>query len=441
MSRVSDLPGRTRDLLLLAVLDGTAISTLQAAASGQREIEDLAPAEHGRLVHVDEITGRLVFRHPLTRSAVMELATSDQRRFAHRALAGQLTDQPERRAWHLAQAAIGPEEQVANLLEQSAHRILRRGDSVGAVAALLRAAELSPRAADRSWRMAAAAYLGADVTGDLRSVSRLLADARRADPELRDLQAAVAAAYALLNGEGDIDTAHHLVAGAIETWAAADHTDDALLMEALQTLLFVCLWALRPELRESFHAALSRSAPRIPATLYLEVQTIADPVRTPPPPRGDVRLPCCLCAVGSHGPRRGRRSHRAPRRGSRARGRHARGQGRRDLSAARARDRRVCGHGRLAAYRPETESMPEHSGLISRELRPLDNTVAASLLSARFPELAPRVRRRLLAEAQGNPLALLELPAMLTGPQRTALASLPSVLRLGERLRTCSHPG
>ena len=115
----------------------------------------------------------------------------------------------------------------------------------------------------------------------------------------RILQAAVAAAYALLNGEGDIDTAHHLVAGVIETWAAADHTDDALLMEALQTLLFVCLWALRPELWESFHAALSRFAPRIPATLYLEVQTIADPVRT----AGDVRLACCLCAVGSHGPR------------------------------------------------------------------------------------------------------------------------------------------
>ena len=285
VSRVSNLPGPTRYLLLLAVLDGTGdLRVLQAAATGQQEIEDLAPAEHRRLVHVDEITGRVVFRHPLTRSAVMELATSDQRRFAHRALAGQLADQPERQAWHLAQAVIGPEEQVADLLEQSAHRILRRGDSVGAVAALLRAAELSPRAADRSRRMAAAAYLGADVTGDLRSVSRLLADARRADPELSgSLQAAVAAAYALLNGEGDVDTAHRLVAGAIETWADVDHTDDALLMEALQTLLFVCLWALRPELWEPFHEALSRFASRIPATLYLEVQTIADPVRTAAP--------------------------------------------------------------------------------------------------------------------------------------------------------------
>ncbi len=155
---------------------------------------------------------------------------------------------------------------------------------MGAVAALLRAAELSPRAADRSRRLAAAAYLSADVTGDLRSVSRLLADARRADPELSgSLQAAVAAAYALLNGEGDIDTAHRLVAGAIETWAAVDGTDDTLLMEALQTLLFVCLWALRLDLWEPFHAALARFAPRIPATLYLEVQTIADPVRTAAP--------------------------------------------------------------------------------------------------------------------------------------------------------------
>jgi DNA-binding CsgD family transcriptional regulator len=284
-SRVGDLPARTRYLLLLAVLDGTGdLRTLQAAAADQREIEDLAPAEHRGLVHVNEDTGRLVFAHPLIRSAVMEVATSDQRRFAHRALAGQLADQPERQAWHLAEAALEPEEKVAELLEQSAHRILRRGDSVGAVATLLRAADLSPRPADRSRRMAAAAYLGADVTGDLRSVSRLLEDARRADPQLGgSLQAALAAAYALLNGDGDVDTAHRLVTGAIETWAAPADTDETVLIEALQTLLYVCLWALRPGLWVPFYMALARLAQRIPATLLLEVQTIADPVRTAGP--------------------------------------------------------------------------------------------------------------------------------------------------------------
>jgi len=284
-SRVGDLPARTRYLLLLAVLDGTGdLRMLQAAAADQPEIEDLAPAESSRLVYVDEDTGRVVFAHPLIRSAVMELATSEERRYAHRALAGQLADQPERLAWHLAEAAIEPDEKVAELLERSAHRVLAHGDSTGAVAALLRAAELSPRAADRSRRLAAAAYLGADVTGDLRSVSRLLEDARRADPELSgSLQAAVAAAYALLNGEGDIDTAHRLVAGALETWATSAGTDDAVVTEALQTLLYVCLWALRPEFWEPFHAAIARLAPRVPATLYLEVQTIADPVRTAAP--------------------------------------------------------------------------------------------------------------------------------------------------------------
>ena len=283
--RIGDLPARTRYLLLLAALDGTGdLGTVRGAASDQRVMEDLAAAERRRLVHVNEGTGRLVFHHPLTRSAVIELATSDQRRLAHRALAGQLADQPERQAWHLAEAAIEPDERVASLLEQSAHRILRRGDSVGAVAALLRAAELSPRPADRSRRMAAAAYLGAAVTGDLRSVSRLLEDARRADPELTgSLQVAVAAAYALLNGDGDIDTAHRVVAGAIETWAASADTDDAVLIEALQTLLYVCLWGLRPELWKPFHAAVSRHAARIPAALHLTVQAIADPVRTAVP--------------------------------------------------------------------------------------------------------------------------------------------------------------
>jgi len=177
-SRVSDLPAPARRLLLLAVLDGTGdLGLLRAAVAGRREFTDLAAAERAGLVRVDGATGRLAFRHPLTRSAIMEMSASDERRAAHRAIAGQLADQPERRAWHLGEAAVEPDEQIAGLLEQTAQRILRRGDAVGAVAALLRAAELSPRRLDRSRRMALAAYIGADVAGDLKNVAQLLDDA------------------------------------------------------------------------------------------------------------------------------------------------------------------------------------------------------------------------------------------------------------------------
>ena len=160
-SRASALPAPARWLLLLAVLDGSGDLRLLQAAAGQQQIEDLAPAEQAGLVRVDDRTGRLVFRHPLTRSAIVELSTSGDRRRAHRALAAQLADQPERRAWHLGEAAVEPDEQIAGLLEETAQRILRRADAVGAVSALLRGAELSPARADRSRRLAQAAAVGA----------------------------------------------------------------------------------------------------------------------------------------------------------------------------------------------------------------------------------------------------------------------------------------
>ena len=68
---------------------------------------------------------------------------------------------------------------MAALLQEVAHANLRRGDSVGAVTELLRAAELSPSGKGRSGRLAEAAYLGSIVTGDLRDAPRLLEQARR----------------------------------------------------------------------------------------------------------------------------------------------------------------------------------------------------------------------------------------------------------------------
>jgi hypothetical protein len=75
-------------------------------------------AERAGLVRVGEGGNRVEFRHPLARSAVVALSTSAQRRRAHAALARHLAGEPERCAWHLAQAAAGPDERVAGLLER-----------------------------------------------------------------------------------------------------------------------------------------------------------------------------------------------------------------------------------------------------------------------------------------------------------------------------------
>ena len=281
-SRVAELPAATRRVLLLAALDGTGdLGVLQAAVRGRNGLADLQPAERERLVSVDQSTGRLRFRPPLVRSTVVEFSTELERRWAHRALAEVLTNQPERRAWHLADATPSPDESVASLLEHAAQRMLTRGDAVGGTGALLRAAELSPRGADRSRRLGEAAYVGVDVTGQLRSVPQLLLDARRADPDHGgSLEAAVATAYLLLNDEGDVDTARRLLIGAIETKGGEYRADDRALVDALYTLFLVCfVGANRQELWEPFYAAVARLTPRPPALLSLCAVTLGDPAR------------------------------------------------------------------------------------------------------------------------------------------------------------------
>jgi DNA-binding CsgD family transcriptional regulator len=263
------------------VLDGSGELRVLQAAAGQQQIEDLAPGEQAGLVRVDDRTGRLVFRHPLTRSAIVELSTSGDRRRAHRALAAQLADQPERRAWHLGEAAVEPDEQIAGLLEETAQRILRRADAVGAVSALLRAAELSPARCDRSRRLAKAAFVGASVTLAADTVSPLLSDARQAGPESgTSLLTAATAAFVILNGDGDVITAHRLLTQALEDQARPYRISDTGVFEAVSTLFMMCWLGGRPELWASFHAAIGGFTPDVPRDLYLLGQTNADPVRT-----------------------------------------------------------------------------------------------------------------------------------------------------------------
>ncbi|MFB7311922.1 hypothetical protein [Streptomyces sp. NPDC056192] len=254
---------------------------MRRAVAGRCGLKHLAPAERLRLVHVDDATGRLAFRHSLMRSAVVDLSTSDQRRSAHRALAEAWTGVPEQRAWHLAQAAVDPDEQIAALLEEGAGISARRGDGPNAVAALVRAAALSPAAAEQARRLAKAAYLGTILTGGVRDVPRLLDDARQAAPDGASLADAVATALYLLNSYGDVDTAHRLLSGAIALQPEPYDPTDGTVLEALSTLLMVCVYGARSDLWADYDAAAAKCT-AVPDTLRLLRTTFADPARALP---------------------------------------------------------------------------------------------------------------------------------------------------------------
>jgi DNA-binding CsgD family transcriptional regulator len=287
--RIDGLPDGTRRALLLAVLDGTGDLTVLRPGEPGSEAGDLVPAERAQLISLDRAAARLSFRHPLIRSAVVELATDDERRQAHQVLAERRAGEPARRAWHLAEASTGPDEEVAALLQQVAHANLFRGDSVGAIKELLRAADLSPAGADRSSRLAEAAYLGAIVTGDLQDVPALLDAARVADPQHGgSLAGAVAGAYHLLNENGDVDSAHRLLAGAIEMLAEPGDAHNKTLIEALYTLLMVSFFGGRAELWPPFHAAVARLRPRPPQLLSILARTFSDPARLARPVLGQL---------------------------------------------------------------------------------------------------------------------------------------------------------
>jgi DNA-binding CsgD family transcriptional regulator len=276
-SRISELPSRTRRLLLLVALDGTGnVRVLEAGADPNAGFRDLAAAEQARLAYVDQATHRLAFRHPLMRSAVVDLSHAEERRSAHRVLAEVWADQPDRRAWHLAEATVEPDDSVAAQLEAAAARILARGDAVGCVKALTRSADLSPRHADQSRRLAAAAYIGAEVAGDLSNASRVLAGCV-GDTEIEgSLQATIAASVSLLQGDGDVATAHRLLVAALASREGDLDARDPVVAEALYSLMWVCRYGGEEDLWQSFEDAMARSV-SIPLFLDLCSKTFADP--------------------------------------------------------------------------------------------------------------------------------------------------------------------
>jgi len=152
------LPEQTRRLLQLAAADpsGDALLVWRAAEMLGIPIQAGAPAVEADLV---EFSARVRFRHPLVRSASYLSASPMDRQEMHGAL-GEVTDprvDPDRRAWHRAQAAPGPDEDIAAELERAASRAQGRGGLAAAAAFLERAALLTPGTARRAERLLAAA--------------------------------------------------------------------------------------------------------------------------------------------------------------------------------------------------------------------------------------------------------------------------------------------
>jgi DNA-binding CsgD family transcriptional regulator len=173
--RLAPLPPSTRLLLLVAAAEpvGDPLLVWRAAAELGIAADVAAPATAAGLV---DFGAQVRFRHPLVRSAVYRAAAPEERQRIHRALA-EATDpavDPDRRAWHRAQATAGLDEDVAAELERSAGRARARGGLAAGAAFHERAAELTPDPTRRARRALAAAQ-GKHQAGAHDAALRLLA--------------------------------------------------------------------------------------------------------------------------------------------------------------------------------------------------------------------------------------------------------------------------
>ncbi|SFF85409.1 ATP-binding protein [Blastococcus tunisiensis] len=155
--RADRLSAPARTAVLVAAVGGADLAVV-ARACGLLGIDAavLDEAEAAELLRV--AAGVVAFRHNLVRSAVWSEAHPGLRRDVHRAVAAALPeDDVDRRAWHLAEAALGPDEDTALVLDAAAARARDRGAHAVAATASERAARLSPEPAGAVHRLVAAA--------------------------------------------------------------------------------------------------------------------------------------------------------------------------------------------------------------------------------------------------------------------------------------------
>jgi DNA-binding CsgD family transcriptional regulator len=237
--RCRSLPEPAARLLLLAAVgEGSDLLVLSAAARFlELDLADLAPAETAGLVQVG--SERIVFRHPLVRAAVYGDAAPPDRRAVHRALSRALPDvEADRRAWHLALAALGPDEGACAALEQAGDRARLRSAYDAASRAYQRAARLCVGEPRRS-RLVRDAADAAWSSGDVVRAAALL-DELTGQPLPPDLRATVERLRGRIAARcGPVSTARRILVAGAEELAGHD-ADGAVVMlaEALNPVFY-----------------------------------------------------------------------------------------------------------------------------------------------------------------------------------------------------------
>lgn len=232
--RIAELSGKARRALLVAATyEGDDLATIGVAcAEADTSVELLAEAEVRGLARL--LGDRLAFGHPLIRGAVYRGAPASERRRAHRALAGALRG--EQRAWHLAAAAIGPDESAAVELEHAANAAAGRRGFASAAVALERAARLSPDRQAFARRMMAAGEAAGAAGLPVRALA-LLEDAAGAAGD-GGLRARVEHLRGLMmTWSGSVEPATEMLASAAERAAAEE---PALAADMLADAAWAC---------------------------------------------------------------------------------------------------------------------------------------------------------------------------------------------------------
>ncbi|MFE3196150.1 AAA family ATPase [Nocardia sp. NPDC059240] len=272
--RISRLPEATRTLLTVMAVDESCEPAviLRAATTLGAGVDDLGPAEAAGLLHRGVgIDSPITFRHPLIRAAVYQRAPLGLRMAVHRALADALDapEQADRRAWHRAAAAVGPDGEVADALERNAVRARERGGFRAAAAAYERAARLSDRTEDRTRRQALAAQAALE-SGELERAGELARrTAREVDSEA--LRAGLSQVQALARfWQGEFPDAHRLLTDAAASIAATAPEQAAdMLVQAMHTGWYLGEAELREVLKQLAELQLSDDLPVTPVVRFI----------------------------------------------------------------------------------------------------------------------------------------------------------------------------